>query len=78
MYSKHDIYNYVGEKIVDAGTQLATLTTGADGSVVSDKKLPLMSELYTKTASAETAEVQLRQQALRRQQDCHLYHHSRK
>lgn len=34
LYSKHDIYNYVGEKIVDAGTQLATLTTGADGSVV--------------------------------------------
>lgn len=55
LYSKHDIYNYVGEKIVDAGTQLATLTTGADGSVVSDKKLPLMSELYAKTASAETA-----------------------
>ena len=55
LYSKHDIYNYAGEKIVDAGTQLATLTTGADGSVVSDKKLPLMSELYTKTASAETA-----------------------
>ena len=55
LYSKHDIYNYTGEKIVDAGTQLATLITGADGSVVSDKKLPLMSELYTKTASAETA-----------------------
>ena len=55
LYSKHDIYNYAGEKIVDAGTQLATLTTGADGSVVSDKKLPLMSELYTKSVSAETA-----------------------
>ena len=55
LYSKHDIYNYAGEKIVDAGTKLATLTTGADGSVVSDKKLPLMSELYTKTVSAETA-----------------------
>lgn len=55
LYSKHDIYNYAGEKIVDAGTQLATLTTTEDGSVVCDKKLPLMSELYTETASAETA-----------------------
>ena len=45
LYSKHDIYNYAGEKIVDAGTQLATLTTTEDGSVVCDKKLPLMSEL---------------------------------
>lgn len=54
LYSKHDIYNYAGEKIVDAGTQLATLTTDEDGRVVSDKKLPLMSELYTKTASIET------------------------
>ncbi len=44
-----------GKDSVNAGTQLATLTTGEDGSVVSDKKLPLMSELYAKTASAETA-----------------------
>lgn len=50
LYSKHDIYNYAGEKIVDAGTQLATLTTTEDGSVICDKKLPLMSELYNRNS----------------------------
>lgn len=43
-----------GEKIVDAGTELTTLTTGADGSVISDMMLPLMDEADTESGSAES------------------------
>ncbi len=46
IYTKHDIFNMDGEKIVDAGTRLGTVTTGADGRAVSNLDFPLMSEEY--------------------------------
>jgi hypothetical protein len=52
LYSKHDIYNVDGEKIVEAGTQLTVLTTGKDGSVTCDMMLPLKDEGYVTTGSA--------------------------
>lgn len=54
LYTKHDIFNVDGEKIIDAGTELTTLTTGADGSVISDMMLPLMDEADTESGSAES------------------------
>lgn len=58
IYTRNDIYNADGEKIVAAGTQLGTVTTDADGKAKSDLDLPLMSEDYPKTAadSAVSAE----------------------
>ncbi len=47
-----DIYNVDGEKIVDAGTQLTTLTTGEDGTVICDMMLPLQDENYVVSGSA--------------------------
>lgn len=46
LYSKNDIFNIKGEKIVEAGALLATYTTDKDGKIYSDMKLPLMSEGY--------------------------------
>ena len=54
LYTKYDIFNVDGEKIVDAGTELTTLTTGTDGSVISDMMLPLMDEADTESGSAES------------------------
>lgn len=51
IYTRNDIYNVDGEKIVAAGTQLGTVTTDADGKAKSDLDLPLMSENYPKTAT---------------------------
>ncbi len=50
IFTKHDIFNIDGEKIVDAGTRLGMVTTDAEGKAVSDIDFPLMSEEY----SAET------------------------
>lgn len=46
VYTKNDIYNVFGEKIVDAGSQLTTLITGAKGNAACNLQLPLMSEGY--------------------------------
>lgn len=46
LYTRNDIYNVFGEKIVDANTQLVTLITGASGNVVCNLQLPIMSENY--------------------------------
>lgn len=46
LYSKNDIFNIKGEKIVEAGALLATYTTDKDGKIYSNMKLPLMSEGY--------------------------------
>ncbi len=46
IYTRHDIYNVDGEKIVDAGTMLGTVTTDAGGKAVSEMDLPLMSQGY--------------------------------
>jgi len=48
LYACDDIYNYLGEKIVEADTLLATYTTDENGKIHSDMKLPLMSEGYGK------------------------------
>ena len=47
-----DIYNVDGEKIVEAGTELTTLTTGEDGTAICDMMLPLQDENYVATGSA--------------------------
>lgn len=56
IYTTHDIFNIDGEKIVDAGTRLGTVTTDTDGRTVSDLDLPLMSGEYPKEAGSEDTE----------------------
>lgn len=51
IFTRNDIYNIDGEKIVGAGTQLGTVTTDADGKAISNLDLPLMSEDYPETAT---------------------------
>ncbi len=51
IFTRNDIYNADGKKIVAGGTQLGTVTTDADGKAKSDLDLPLMSEHYPKTAT---------------------------
>lgn len=46
IFTKHDIFNINGEKIVDAGTRLGTVTTDKDGRAISDLDFPLMSKEY--------------------------------
>ncbi len=58
IYTRHDIFNVDGEKIVDAGTRLGTVRTGADGRAVSDLDFPLMSEEYD-SGDAETPSVEI-------------------
>lgn len=48
IFTRNDIYNADGKKIVAGGTQLGTVTTDADGKAKSDLDLPLMSENYPK------------------------------
>ena len=52
IFTRHDIYNVDGEKIVDAGTMLGMVKTDADGRAISDLDFPLMSEGYAATGSA--------------------------
>lgn len=56
VYTRHDIFNIDGEKIVDAGTRLGTVTTGADGRAVSNLDFPLMSEGYSRDIGSEDTE----------------------
>lgn len=46
IYTRHDIYNVDGERIVAAGTLLGKVTTDAEGKAVSNVDFPLMSEGY--------------------------------
>lgn len=55
IYTRHDIFNIDGEKIVNAGTRLGTVTTGADGRAVSDLDFPLMSETYLTETDSENS-----------------------
>lgn len=56
-FTKHDIYNVDGKKIVNAGTKLGTVITNEEGKAVIDMDLPLMSEGYVAaTASKVSAE----------------------
>lgn len=54
LYTANDIYNVDGEKIVDAGTELAALTTEEDGTAKCDMALPLMDQAYSATNAAVT------------------------
>lgn len=56
IYTKHDIFNVDGEKIVDAGTRLGTVMTDVDGRAVSNLDFPLMSEGYPKDIDSEDTE----------------------
>lgn len=47
IYTKDNIYNAEGKKIVDAGTRLGSLITGQNGQAVTNLDLPLMSESYS-------------------------------
>ena len=47
IYTKNDIYNSTGEKIVDADTLLYTLETNEDGKLIFDRALPIMDKLNT-------------------------------
>ncbi len=61
IFTKHDIFNIDGKKIVDAGTRLGTVTTDAEGKAVSDIDFPLMSEEYqaeTDSGNNETPSVE--------------------
>ena len=51
IFTKHDIFNVDGEKIVAAGTNLGTVITNEAGVAVADVELPLMSEAYVETGS---------------------------
>lgn len=51
IFTKHDIFNVDGEKIVAAGTNLGTVITNEAGMAVADVDLPLMSEAYVETGS---------------------------
>jgi LPXTG-motif cell wall-anchored protein len=54
LYASKDIYNVDGVKIVEAGEELTTLTTGEDGTAKCTMALPLMDEGYSATGSAIT------------------------
>lgn len=56
LYTKDDIYNVFGEKIVDAGTQLASVTTNASGIGTCNLQLPIMSENYGKADQEKNGE----------------------
>jgi LPXTG-motif cell wall-anchored protein len=55
LYASDDIYNADGVKIVEAGTELTTLTTGEDGTAKCTMALPLMDEGYLAMGSAVSA-----------------------
>ncbi len=55
LYTANDIYNVDGVKIVDAGTELTTLTTTEDGTAKCNMALPLMDQSYSATNTAVTA-----------------------
>lgn len=46
IFTRHDIYNVDGKKIVDAGTMLGKVQTDADGRAIPDIDFPLMDEDY--------------------------------
>ena len=52
LYTKDAIYNADGEKIVEAGTRLESITTGKDGKAEFSIDLPLMSENYADEMAA--------------------------
>lgn len=56
IFTRHDIYNVDGEKIVDAGAMLGMVKTDADGRAIADIDFPLMDEDYVadRDSSVET------------------------
>lgn len=55
LYTKDDIYNADGEKIVSAGSELGTFVTDEKGELFCDMDLPLMSECYQKESDVSEA-----------------------
>ncbi len=53
LFTKHDIYNATGEKIVEAGSKLTEFTTDASGNAECNLKVPVMDENYKESASGE-------------------------
>ncbi len=53
LYTKNDIYNAKGEKIVDADTLLTTIITDASGDAFSTLKVPVMDDKYKESASGD-------------------------
>ena len=51
LYTKDNIYNAWGEKILDADSLLYTLTTNEEGKIVFDKKIPMMDKTDDKKES---------------------------
>ncbi|MCI8365367.1 MAG: hypothetical protein HFG34_10550 [Eubacterium sp.] len=51
VYTRDDIYNFDGERIVKAGTQIGRITTDGDGAAETTADMPLMSEGYVKESS---------------------------
>ena len=58
IFTRNDIFNTDGKKIVEAGTMLGTVTTDSEGKAAADMELPLMSEEYKK-ADMETLGTEL-------------------
>lgn len=62
VYTRDDIYNADGKRIVKAGTQIGEIMTGEDGMANTTPDLPLMAEGYEKeesvSGSAVTAETE--------------------
>ncbi len=54
IYTRNDIYNVDGERIVDAGTMLGTVITDAEGKAVSDMDFPLMSKGYVAVTDSDS------------------------
>lgn len=54
IYTKDDIYNADGKKIVSAGEKLGEMTTDKNGAFVCDMDLPLMSESYEKETETDS------------------------
>lgn len=52
IYTRDDIFNAAGDKIVSAGDKLGTMTTDENGEALSSLDLPLMSEGYPEAVSA--------------------------
>ena len=61
LYTKNDIYNAKGEKIVDADTLLTTIITDASGEAISTLKVPVMDEKYTDGAKLNSGDYYLKE-----------------
>lgn len=61
LYTKDAIYTRTGEKLVDAGELLSTVTTGADGRGVFDVDLPIREEGYGEEEGKNSGSYEIRE-----------------